>query len=79
MNMLVGYQLELIFYEGVEFFYVLFGQIVYIIEGCQYFFGVGDLVYFDVIKIYCLVNVGSDVVEVLIIIIMGLFDDYLMF
>ncbi|TBU89509.1 helix-turn-helix domain-containing protein [Phytopseudomonas dryadis] len=75
MNIPVGYQSELIAHEGVEFSYVLVGQIVYTIEGREYPLGPGDSVHFDANKLHRLANAGDGNAEVLTMTTMALFDD----
>jgi len=75
MNIPVGYESELIAHEGVEFSYVLAGQIVYTIEGRDYPLGPGDSVHFDAGKLHRLVNAADEPAEVLTMTTMALFDD----
>lgn len=75
MNIPVGYESELIAHEGVEFSYVLAGQIVYTIEGRDYPLGPGDSVHFDAGKLHRLVNATDEPAEVLTMTTMALFGD----
>ncbi|WP_192980012.1 cupin domain-containing protein [Pseudomonas sp. EggHat1] len=76
MNIPVGYQSELIAHEGVEFSYVLSGQIVYTIEGRDYPLGPGDSVHFDAGKLHRLANTADAPAEVLTMTTMALFGDH---
>jgi transcriptional regulator with XRE-family HTH domain len=77
MNIPAGYQSELISHEGVEFSYVLSGQIIYNIEGRAYPLAAGDSIHFDAGKLHCLSNSGKAPAEVLTMTTMALFDDSL--
>ena len=77
MNIPVGYQSELISHEGVEFSFVLSGQIIYSIEGDDYPLSAGDSVHFLASKPHCMRNSGQDPAEVLTMTTMELFDSSL--
>lgn len=73
--MMEGYWLEWVVYGGDEFVYVLVGCICYMVGKKNYLLMFGDLLYFDVCKWYCVVNVGDGLVELIIVSMLLLFDD----
>lgn len=75
VQMMEGYWLEWVVYGGDEFVYVLVGCICYMVGKKNYLLMFGDLLYFDVCKWYCVVNVGDGLVELIIVSMLLLFDD----